>query len=95
MHQIVYEASVTGVIRLLLVIFIVYIVYNFFMRVIMPSVMQKYVNDFQKQFNADSRRAHEEQNRKKEGEVSIKYIKKDKTSGGPDDGEYVDYEEIK
>ena len=96
MHQIIYEASVTGIIRLLLVIFIVYIIYNLFMRVIFPSVMRKYVSDFQKQFNAQNQQSQQEQNRKKEGEVSIKYVNKDKnTTHDPNDGEYVDYEEIK
>lgn len=95
MHQIVHEASVTGIIRLLLVVFIVYIVYNLFMRVIFPSVMRKYVNDIQKKFNAENQRSQQDQNRKKEGEVSIKYVNTDKTTKNPDNGEYVDYEEIK
>ena len=85
----------TGIVRLLLVILIVYIIYTLFIRVIIPSVMRKYVNDFQKQFTSVNRRDQEEQNRKKEGEVSIKYVNKDKTTKNPDDGEYVDYEEIK
>jgi hypothetical protein len=96
MHQIIYEASVTGIIRLLLVIFIVYIIYNLFMRIIFPSVMRKYVSDIQKQFNPENQRTQQEQNRKKEGEVSIKFVNKDKsTTNNPDDGEYVDYEEVK
>lgn len=85
----------TGIVRLLLVILIVYIVYTLFIRVIIPSVMRKYVNDFQKQFTAENRRAQEQQSKKKEGEVSIRYVNKDKTTKNPDDGEYVDYEEIK
>ncbi len=97
MHQIIHEASITGVFRLLVIIITVYLVYSLFIRVIIPSMMKKYVNDFQKRFTEENKPNQEEQNRKKEGEVSINYVEKDKNSTHipPDDGEYVDYEEIK
>lgn len=57
--------------------------------------MKKYINDFQKKFTEEHQRSQEEMNRKKEGEISIKFVDKDKNnSKHPDDGEYVDYEEI-
>ena len=59
-------------------------------------MMRKYVNDFQKQFTGQNQRSQEEQNIKKEGEVSITYVEKDKNkTHNPDDADYVDYEEIK
>ncbi len=62
----------------------------------MPLLMRKYVNDFQKKFTEENQRSQEEMNRKKEGEVSIEFVDKDKSnSEHPDNGEYVDYEEIK
>jgi hypothetical protein len=58
--------------------------------------MRKYINDFQQKFTAENQRMHQEQNRTKEGEISIKYVNKDKNgTHNPDDAEYVDYEEIK
>jgi len=96
MHPIIHEASVTGLFRLILIIFIVYAVFSFIARYIIPSMMRKYVNDFQKNFTQENQRSQEEQARKKEGEISIKYVDKDKDpTHNPDDGEYVDYEEIK
>jgi hypothetical protein len=96
MNSIIQEASITGLLRLILIIVIVYAVYSFFIRFIIPSMMRKYVSDFQQRFTNENQRSQEEANRKKEGEVSITYVDKDqKPSPGPDNGEYVDYEEIK
>ena len=62
----------------------------------MPMLMKKYVNDFKKKFTEENKHSQEEMNKKKEGEVSIKYVDKDKNNNEhPGLGEYVDYEEIK
>jgi len=96
MNPIIQEASLTGVFRLILIVLIIYYAFSFLMRYVLPLVMRKYVNDFQKQFTEENIRSQEEMNRKKEGEVSIKFVDKDKNkSQHPDDGEYIDYEEIK
>lgn len=82
--------------RLILIVLFIYYAFSFILRYALPLLMRKYVNDFQKQFTEENKRGQEEMNRKKEGEVSIKFVDKDKnTSQHPDDGEYVDYEEIK
>jgi uncharacterized ion transporter superfamily protein YfcC len=96
MNQFIQQASLTGVFRLILIVLFIYYAFSFLMRYILPLVMRKYVNDFQKQFTQENQRSQEEMNKKKEGEVSIKFVDKDKNkSQHPDDGEYVDYEEIK
>jgi hypothetical protein len=96
MNPIIQEASLTGIFRLILIVLIIYYAFSFIMRYVVPSLMRKYVNDFQKQFTEENKRSQDEMNRKKEGEVSIKFVDKDKNkSQHPDDGEYVDYEEIK
>jgi len=96
MNQFIQQASLTGVFRLILIVLFIYYAFSFLMRHILPLVMRKYVNDFQKQFTQENERSQEEMNKKKEGEVSIKFVDKDKNkSQHPDDGEYVDYEEIK
>ena len=96
MHPIILEASATGFVRLILIILFIYALFSFLMRRIVPLILRKYVNDFQNRFTQEQQRAQEQDNRKKEGEVSIKYMDKDKnTHHNPDEGEYVDYEEIK
>ena len=96
MNPIIQEASLTGVFRLILIVLIIYYAFSFLIRYVLPLVMRKYVNDFQKQFTQENQRAQDEMNQKKEGEISIKFVDKDKNkSQHPDDGEYVDYEEIK
>jgi hypothetical protein len=66
------------------------------MRFIIPSMMRKYVNNMQQKFTQENQHSQDEMDGKKEGEISIKYVNKDKNnSQRPDDGEYVDYEEIK
>jgi anionic cell wall polymer biosynthesis LytR-Cps2A-Psr (LCP) family protein len=95
MHQIIFEASITGLARLILIILIVYAVYSLFIRIIIPSMMKKYVQDFQQRFTEQNKQTHENQPKKKEGEISITYVDKEKTAThNPDDAEYVDYEEI-
>ena len=88
------EASFTGLFRLIMIILIVYFVFSFLVRVIIPSVMRKTVQNFQKQFFEENPQAKESM-KKKEGEVSIKYVNKEKDKKDVDDDDYVDYEEIK
>jgi hypothetical protein len=96
MNHLIQEASLTGVFRLILIVLFIYYAFSLIMRYVMPLIMRKYVNDFQKRFTEEHQRSQQEMNRKKEGEVSIKFVDKDENKGRhPDDGEYVDYEEIK
>lgn len=88
------EASFTGLFRLIMIILIVYFVYSLLVRIIIPSVMRKTVQNFQKQFFEENPEAKESM-KKKEGEVSIKYVNKEKDKKDVDDDDYVDYEEIK
>lgn len=86
----------TGLFRLLLIVITVYAVYSLVIRYIIPLLMKKYVEDFQKRFTQENQHSQDDQIRKKEGEISIKFVDKDKnTKRHTDDGEYVDYEEIK
>jgi hypothetical protein len=96
MNPIIQEASLTGVFRLILIVLFIYYAFSFIMRYVMPSLMRKYVNDFQKKFTEENQRTRDEYTQKKEGEVSIKVINKEKqATHNPDDDDYVDYEEIK
>lgn len=98
MQLIIYEASVTGLFRLILILTVVYAVYKIITRLIVPALMQKYIKDFQQRYTQQNQQQRSNQAQKKEGEVSISFIDKDKDNNkghNPDDGEYVDYEEIK
>jgi len=97
MHPFIQEASIQSLFRVILIILIVYAVYSVFMRLIVPALMRKYVSDFQNQFSAESQRMRAEQEKKKEGEISITYVDDTKKATSKQDkaGEYVDYEEIK
>lgn len=96
MQLIIHEASVSGLFRLILIILTVYAVYSIFIRFIIPSLMRKYLKDFQQRFTEENQRARQNQPLRKEGEVSITYVDKDKNENrSPEAGEYVDYEEIK
>ena len=96
MHQIINEASFTGLFRLILIGLTVYLVYSLIIRIVLPSLMRKYVNDFQKRYSQQNQPTRNDFDQKKEGEISITYINKDKNnSQAADSGEYVDYEEIK
>ena len=96
MNPIIYQASISGLLDVIFVIVIVYYAFSFLFRYLIPLLMRKYVNDFQNQFTRENQRSHEDMNWKKEGEISIKFVDKDKNKNQhPDDGEYVDYEEIK
>ncbi len=96
MQTIIHEASITGLFRLILIVLTVYAVYTIFIRFILPAVMRKYLKDFQQRFTEQNQRARDSQPLKKEGDISITYVDKDKNpTRNPDDADYVDYEEIK
>ena len=96
MQLIIYEASATGLFKLILILTVVYAVYKIITRLILPAIMQKYIKDFQQHFTEQNQHQRNNQAQKKEGEVSISFIDKDKNKArNPDDVEYVDYEEIK
>jgi hypothetical protein len=96
MHQIIYEANLARALEIILIILIIYYVFSFIARYILPSLLKKYLTNLQQGFTSQNQAPREKQTQKKEGEISITYIEKDKNKPHtPHDGEYVDYEEIK
>jgi len=75
-------------IRLILVLILIYALYNFVFKVIVPLVARSMVNKAQRDMEEKMRQMQDQQ-RKPEGEINIS-----KKSKG-NDGEYVDYEEVK
>ena len=78
-----------GLLRTLFIIWLVYIVFRFLVRLLFPSVLRYTMNKAQEQ----AQRQQQEQ-QKKEGEVRIEHIP-DKKNKDDDRGEYIDYEEVK
>lgn len=88
-------ASVTGFVRMILIILLIYFGIKILSRLFAPFLM-KYVakkaeQRFGEQFGQPRRQKQE--NTKKEGEITIDKIPKTKTSN-KNVGDYVDYEEI-
>ncbi|TNJ46500.1 DUF4834 family protein [Tamlana fucoidanivorans] len=90
-------ASVTGLVRMILIILLVYFGIKIIARLLSPFLF-KYVSKkaqerFGGQFGNFQNTTNQQDNIKKEGEVTIDKMPKTKTSN-KDVGEYVDYEEI-
>ncbi|CAH8285516.1 uncharacterized protein DUF4834 [Mariniflexile fucanivorans] len=86
------QASVTGLLRVILIILLIYyglkILSRLFAPLLLKFLAKKAEEKFGGQFNQRS-----QQQPKKEGEVTIDKMPNTKTSN-KDVGEYVDYEEI-
>jgi len=91
-----HQASLTGLTRLILIILVIYAVYSLTIRFIIPTLMKKFISNFQKRFFEENPNFQGNNPQKKEGEVSIKYTEKDKKEKPHENnGDYIDYEEIK
>jgi type II secretory pathway component PulL len=82
-----------GFIRVLAIIILVYYIFKFIGRVVLPWFIKHQVNKFQ-QRQANAYRDYHHEQKRREGEVTVQYQKKADNSKHRD-GEYVDYEEIK
>ena len=86
----VYEASLGGVIRIILWILAISFIIRLVARLAIPHVVRGAQERMQEQMR-NQQRARED--RRREGEIRVESNKRDK--GRNDDGEYVDYVEIK
>lgn len=76
-------------IRLILVLLLIYALYNFVFKVIVPLAARSMVKKAQREMEEKMRQMQDQQH-KPEGEINIT-----KKSNKRDDGDYVDYEEVK
>lgn len=95
MAYILYDASLTGLFKLIIILMVVYGVYVFITRYILPVLVQNYIRNFQQRFFEENPHLQEKMKQKKEGEITIERVE----SGAPpikaNDEEYIDFEEIK
>ncbi len=90
------EASLTGFLRVLFILIIVYYVFRLLVRFVFPFLVKRYLNNFQKKFYDANPHLDPNQSTSKDGEVKVKRKSSDDRKGKTDDfGEYIDYEEIK
>jgi len=90
------EASLTGVLKTVLIVLLVYfglkILLRFFGPLLLKYFMKKMGRKFEKQFNQQFGGAHQPQDKK--GKVSIDKKPKNGKQSNKNVGEYIDYEEI-
>ena len=90
-----FESSITGLFRLILIVFLIYSVFSLVVRYILPQIVRNSVRNLYNQ-NQDENFKSQERNSNKEGEITIEYI--DEKARHPkqnSEDEYVDFEEIK
>lgn len=88
-------ASLSGLLRLIVIISAIYFLYSLLIRFIIPSVVKNQLNKFQQRFYDQNPNVSRPENKKKEGEVTIKYVDKEKNNNrDTSNSEYVDYEEV-
>jgi hypothetical protein len=89
-----YSASISGLFRMIIILFLIYEFFRLFVRYIFPSLIKHFVNEFQKQ----NQNPHSQSNEpiRKEGTITIKSMESNPKKENSDHiGEYVDYEEVK
>jgi hypothetical protein len=94
-NSIIYEASLTGVARLIFIIIVIYAVYSLIVRYILPALVKKSVKNFQEKFFEENPHLRKETEQKKEGEISIRRTGDIKARHMYNNAEDTDYEEIK
>ena len=92
---IMYEASFSEVIRVVLIILLIYfglkLIIRWFGPLLLKYILRKVGKKFEQSFNPHAPSGRKKQ---KEGEVTIEKKPKNKRKSNNDVGEYIDYEEI-
>lgn len=84
-----------GLLRFLLILFVVYLFFKVFNRFILPLLIRLTMRKVQDRFYEQNPHLRPE-SPQKEGKVTIKRVSRDKNDRTTrDEGEYIDYEEIK
>lgn len=88
-------ASLTGFLRTILIILLVWYGIRILSRIFAPILMRYVAKKAEQKFGGQFNQYQQpEPKKKKEGEISIDKMPNEKTSSNKKVGEYVDYEEI-
>ncbi|HNX43902.1 MAG TPA: hypothetical protein PLJ84_00590 [Bacteroidales bacterium] len=94
-QEFINEASLTGTMRVIIILIIIYACYSLLVRFIIPTVIKKSLRNFQEKFYEENPDLRKEDNLKKEGEISIRRIDDRKARQLYNEAEDTEYEEIK
>ncbi|MEI6748672.1 MAG: DUF4834 family protein [Bacteroidales bacterium] len=91
----IFQASLTGLFRLIMYFLLIYVVISALTRYIFPLLLRGYLNNIRKRFESENTdQSYRE--KKKEGEIKISHINASQsTKKSSSDDDYIDYEEIK
>lgn len=89
------EASLTGTMRVIIILIIIYACYSLLVRYIIPMVIKKSVRNFQEKFYEENPHLRKDYDPKKEGEISIRRMDDRKARQLYNEAEETEYEEIK
>ena len=81
--------------RTLLIIAVIYSVIRFLTRYVFPLVVKNAASKVQENMMNKMEEIYRQQNKKNEGEITVKNTSGGKNKKGDDEGEYVAYEEVK
>lgn len=94
MQEIFITAMIIGLLRTIFILVVIYYGFKLLVRYVFPYFLKNYVqkemNRNKKQYRDDSR-----QRTGKEGAVNIDYVPEKKKKIAKNEGDYVDYEEVK
>jgi len=80
--------------RTLLIILLIYLLFRFFTRTLLPYFVRNYVKKAQEKFYQQNPNINPEEAKQREGEVKVKSRPQSQSSGKEDLGDYVDFEEV-
>lgn len=84
-----------GLIRFALIFFLVYFIISLFTRYILPFVTRFFFNRMSDKVKRDyERQMREKREKEREGEITIRYKPGEKKIITPDEGKYIDFEEL-
>ena len=80
-------------IKAIIIILIIYYLFKWMVKLVLPHVIKQQMDNFQDQFNQQNS-DFQQKAKRQEGSVRVEKVQQD-PGKSKDDGDYVDYEEIK
>lgn len=84
-----------GLFKVLFIILVIYFVIRFVSRFILPFLLGGYVRNIHRQMQQQQEEALHRKKKNTDGKVTINYTPKPNKNFGKDEGDYVDFEDIK
>jgi hypothetical protein len=89
------KITIVGLIRFAIIFFLVYFLISLFTRYVLPFVVRLLFHRMSNRVKRDYERQMREKRKKdREGEITIRYKPGSEKRINPENGEYIDYEEL-